>query len=193
VQRVGALNARKVDVRVIAATNHDLRTAVAEKRFREDLYYRLSMVEIQAPRLAERKEDLPLLQLHFVARFAAQYGKQVRGLTHRAQIRLSRHSWPGNVRELENVIGHAVMMTTSDVVDAQDLPPYLIPSSEPPPEPAAAPVPTGGTLAEMERQYILQVLRETGGVISTAASRLGIPRTTLNAMMRKLGISRKDL
>ena len=117
VQRVGALNARKVDVRVIAATNHDLRAAVAEKRFREDLYYRLSMVEIQAPRLAERKEDLPLLQLHFVARFAAQYGKQVRGLTHRAQIRLSQHSWPGNVRELENVIGHAAMMTTSDMVD----------------------------------------------------------------------------
>jgi transcriptional regulator with GAF, ATPase, and Fis domain len=94
VQRVGALSARKVDVRVIAATNHDLRTAVAEKRFREDLYYRLSMVEIQAPGLAERKEDLPLLQRHFVARFAAQYGKEIRGLTHRAQIRLSQHSWP---------------------------------------------------------------------------------------------------
>jgi DNA-binding NtrC family response regulator len=192
VQRVGALNARKVDVRVIAATNHDLRTAVAEKRFREDLYYRLSMVEIQAPRLADRKEDLPLLQLHFVARFTAQYGKQVRGLTHRAQIRLSRHSWPGNVRELENVIGHAVMMTTSDLVDAQDLPAYLHASSEQPEQAAAAPVPNGGTLAEMEREYILQVLRETGGVVSAAAIRLDVPRTTLNAMMRKLGISRAD-
>jgi DNA-binding NtrC family response regulator len=105
VQRVGALNARKVDVRVIAATNHDLRALIAEKRFREDLYYRLSMVEIQVPRLADRKEDLPLLQRHFVTRFAAQYGKQIRGLTHRAQIRLSQHSWPGNVRELENVLG----------------------------------------------------------------------------------------
>jgi DNA-binding NtrC family response regulator len=194
VQRVGALNARKVDVRVIAATNHDLRAAVADKRFREDLYYRLSMVEIQAPRLADRKEDLPLLQLHFVARFATQYGKQVRGLTHRAQIRLSRHSWPGNVRELENVIGHAVMMTTSDTVDAQDLPPYLhAPSEEPEKAAAAAAAPNGGTLAEMERHYILQVLRETGGVISSAAGRLGVPRTTLNAMMRKLGITRKDL
>jgi len=192
VQRVGALNARKVDVRVIAATNHDLRAAVAEKRFREDLYYRLSMVEIQAPKLADRKEDLPLLQLHFVARFAAQYGKQVRGLTHRAQIRLSRHSWPGNVRELENVIGHAVMMTTGDMVDAQDLPPYLHASSEPV-EPKVASMPAGGTLAEMEREYILHVLRETGGVIKAAASRLGVPRTTLNAMMRKLKISRKDL
>ena len=87
VQRVGSLTARKVDVRVIAATNHDLRAAIAEKRFREDLYYRLSMVEIQVPRLAERKEDLPLLERHFIARFAAQYGKEIRGLTHRAQIR----------------------------------------------------------------------------------------------------------
>jgi DNA-binding NtrC family response regulator len=193
-QRVGALNARKVEVRVIAATNHDLRAAVAQKRFREDLYYRLSMVEIHAPGLAERKEDLPLLQAHFVARFAAQYGKHVRGLTHRAQIRLSRHSWPGNVRELENVIGHAVMMTAIDTVDAHDLPPYLHdPSTEELEKAAVAAASNGGTLAEMERQYILKVLRETEGVISAAAGRLGVPRTTLNAMMRKLRISRNDL
>src|SRR5712692_5251764 len=101
VQRVGSLTARKVDVRVVAATNHDLRAAIGEKRFREDLYYRLSMVEIHVPRLAERKEDLPLLERHFISRFAAQYGKEIRGLTPRAQILLARHSWPGNVRELE--------------------------------------------------------------------------------------------
>ena len=192
VQRVGALNARKVDVRVVAATNHDLRAAVAEKRFREDLYYRLSMVEIQAPRLAERKEDLPLLERHFVARFAAQYGKEMRGLTHRAQIRLSQHSWPGNVRELENVIGHAAMMAISDLVDVQDLPSYLHASSETA-EQTAPFLPAGGTLADVEREYIMRVLRETGGVISAAATRLGMPRTTLNAMMTKLEISRKDL
>jgi DNA-binding NtrC family response regulator len=86
------------------------------------------------------------------------------------------------------------MMTSSDTVDAQDLPPYLhAPSEEPQQAAAVLAAPSGGTLAEMERQYILQVLRETGGVISTAASRLGVPRTTLNAMMRKLGISRQDL
>jgi DNA-binding NtrC family response regulator len=192
VQRVGALNARKVDVRVVAATNHDLRTAVAEKRFREDLYYRLSMVEIQAPRLAERKEDLPLLQRHFVARFAKQYGKEMRGLTHRAQIRLSQHPWPGNVRELENVIGHAAMMAISDMVDVQDLPTYLHAPSETA-EQTAASFSAGGTLAAVERAYIIRVLRETDGVISAAASGLGLPRTTLNAMMTKLEISRKDL
>jgi len=191
VQRVGALSGRKVDVRVVAATNRDLRVEVDEKRFREDLYYRLSMVEIQAPRLAERKEDLPLLQRHFVTRFATQYKKEIRGITHRAQIRLSRHSWPGNVRELENVIGHAAMMTMGDMVDAQDLPPYLQASSEHA-DPATESVPAS-TLAEVERAHIIRVLRETGGVVSTAATRLGVPRTTLNALMRKLKISRKDL
>src|SRR6185437_9588859 len=125
VQRVGSLTARKVDVRVIGATNHDLRKAIEEKRFREDLYYRLSMVEISVPSLAERKEDLPLLERFFVSRFAAQYGKEIRGLTHRAQILLTLHSWPGNVRELENVIGHACMMAMGDTIDVQDLPPYL--------------------------------------------------------------------
>jgi formate hydrogenlyase transcriptional activator len=181
-----------VNVRVVAATNHNLRAAVAEKRFREDLYYRLSMVEIQAPRLAERKEDLPLLQRHFIARFAAQYGKEVRGLTYRAQIRLSQHSWPGNVRELENVIAHAAMMTTMEMVDVQDLPPYLhVPSKRP--EQTTVYQPSGGTFAEVEREYIIRVIRETGGVISSAATRLGVPRTTLNAMMRKLGISRNNL
>src|SRR5471032_3383935 len=109
VQRVGSLTPHKVDVRVIAVTNRDLRAAITEKRFREDLYYRLSMVEIRVPGLRERREGLPLLERHFVARFAEQYGKKIRGLTPRAQIRLSLHGWPGNVRELENVIGHACM------------------------------------------------------------------------------------
>src|SRR5450432_4047378 len=122
VQRVGSLTPHKVDVRVIAVTNRDLRAAITEKRFREDLYYRLSMVEIRVPGLRERREDLPLLERHFVAQFAAQYGKKIRGLTPRAQIRLSLHGWPGNVRELENVIGHACMMTQGDTIDVPDLP-----------------------------------------------------------------------
>jgi DNA-binding NtrC family response regulator len=197
VQRVGSLSARKVDVRVIAATNHDLRAAVVGKRFREDLYYRLSMVEIETPRLMERKEDLPLLQRHFVARFARQYKKEIRGITHRAQIRLSKHTWPGNVRELENVIGHAAMMTTGEMLDAHDLPRYLHAASKQDDghagEAAAAPLTGGETLAEVERSHIVRILQETGGVVSATAARLGIPRTTLNGMMLKLNISRKDL
>ena len=104
IQRVGSPAARKVDVRIVAATNRDLRAMVADKQFREDLYYRLSMVEIPLPPLADRKEDLPLLERYFVERFAAQYDKLIRGLTRRAQALLASYSWPGNVRELENVL-----------------------------------------------------------------------------------------
>src|ERR1019366_226284 len=99
---------------------------------------------------------LALLQRCFVSRFAAQYRKEIRGITHRAQIRLSQHSWPGNVRELENVIGHAAMMTTGDVVDTQDLPPYLRASAEHTPR-AAISLPSGDTLGEVERAHILRI------------------------------------
>ena len=123
--RVGSLTPQKVDLRVVAATNRELRQAIAARQFREDLFYRLSMVEIHVPRLAERVEDLPLLTRHFVAKFNRQYGKQIRGLTQRAQIVLARHSWPGNVRELENVIGHASMMTLGEMIDVTDFPDWL--------------------------------------------------------------------
>jgi len=191
VQRVGSLTPRKVDVRVIAATNHDLRTAIHEKRFREDLYYRLSMVEIQVPRLAERKEDLPLLERHFISRFAAQYGKEIRGLTHRAQILLSLHAWPGNVRELENVIGHACMMTLGEMIDVADLPAYLHSAGEAVASAAAAaPLSAGqdsdvGTLEEQERLLILRALEAAGGNQSQAARLLRIGRDALRYKLKK--------
>jgi two-component system, NtrC family, response regulator HydG len=125
VQRIGASAVRRVNVRIIAASNRDLRTAAREKTFREDLYFRLSMVEIKLPSLADRRDDLPLLMRHFVDFFARQYKKQIEGLTRRAEARLLRHDWPGNVRELENVIGYACMMTDSDKIDIHDLPENL--------------------------------------------------------------------
>ncbi|MBZ5636658.1 MAG: sigma-54 dependent transcriptional regulator [Acidobacteriia bacterium] len=187
VQRVGALNTRKVDVRVIAATNHDLQALIAQKRFREDLYYRLSMVEIQVPRLAERKEDLPLLQRHFVVRFAAQYGKEIRGLTYRTQIRLSQHSWPGNVRELENVIGHAAMMSVGDMIDVQDLPAYLhAEAGAEHAEPIAAPLaPSVGSLEEQERLLLKRAIEAAGGNQSKAARILRIGRDALRYKLKK--------
>ena len=194
VQRVGSLTARKVDVRVVGATNHDLRKAIEEKRFREDLYYRLSMVEIQVPSLAERKEDLPLLERHFVSKFAAQYGKEIRGLTHRAQILLTLHSWPGNVRELENVIGHACMMTMGDTIDVQDLPPYLQAQHEGNAGHAAeaaaealGPTPANGvgTLEEQERLLIVRALQAAGGNQSQAARILRIGRDALRYKLKK--------
>src|ERR1700733_8742399 len=177
VQRVGSLSTRKVDVRVIAATNHDLRALIHEKRFREDLYYRLSMVELRVPPLAERREDLPLLERHLLAKFAAQYKKQIRGLTHRAQILLSLHSWPGNVRELENVLGHASMMTMGDTIDVQDLPAYMNPSPEAAMESSA--LEQGGTLDEQERILIIRALEAAGGNQSQAARALRIGRDAL--------------
>jgi DNA-binding NtrC family response regulator len=189
VLRVGSLTPRKVDVRVIAATNRDLRKSIEEKRFREDLYYRLSMVEIGVPRLADRKEDLPLLERHFVSKFAQQYGKQIRGLTHRAQILMSLHSWPGNVRELENVVGHACMMALGDTVDVADLPAYLQ-VHEKHAEPASVVTPAasdGGvaTLEEQERLLIVRALQSAGGNQSQAARLLRIGRDALRYKMKK--------
>ncbi len=188
VQRVGSLTTRKVDVRVIAATNHDLRLAIQEKRFREDLYYRLSMVELNVPALAERREDLPLLERHFISKFASQYQKQIHGLTHRAQILLALHSWPGNVRELENVVGHAAMMTGGDTIDVQDLPAYLnTPAAH---HHGTAPDSTpslehGGTLDEQERILIVRALEAAGGNQSQAARILRIGRDALRYKLKK--------
>jgi DNA-binding NtrC family response regulator len=193
VQRIGALTARKVDVRVVAATNHDLRALIADKRFREDLYYRLSMVEIQMPRLEQRKEDLPLLQRHFVARFAAQYKKDLHGLTRRAQIRLAQHAWPGNVRELENVIGHAAMMSMGKLIDVQDLPPYLRSESDrdAPTVDPLLPADTY-TLEEQERRLLLQAMQQAGGNQSQAARSLRIGRDALRYKLKKHNLDSPD-
>ena len=186
VQRVGSLSPRKVDVHVIAATNQDLHSAVAGKRFREDLYYRLSMVEIHVPRLAERKEDLPLLERHFIAKFAAQYKKEIRGLTHRAQVRLSLHNWPGNVRELENVLGHACMMALGDTIDVQDLPGYLrSPATQEESRQTLVAETDVGTLAEQERLLIIRALEAAGGNQSQAARILRIGRDALRYKLKK--------
>src|ERR1035438_3348445 len=124
-QRVGSPVARKTDVRIVAATNRDLRKLASQGAFREDLYYRLSMIEIRLPSLAERPEDLPLLERYFLERLAKEYAKPIPRLTRRAEAVLARYSWPGNVRELENVLGHACMMTDSDSIDVADLPESL--------------------------------------------------------------------
>ena len=189
VQRVGSLRARQVDVRVVAATNHDLRAQIAEKRFREDLYYRLSMVEIKAPALADRKEDLPLLERFFIQKFAAQYRKPVKLLTPRSQILLTRHFWPGNVRELENVIGHACMLATGEAIDVADLPPYLrqAPATAgvaAPAEALANPAPAL-SFDEQERRLIQQALERSGGNQVRAARLLGITRDKLRYKIKK--------
>ena len=191
VLRVGSLTPRRVDVHVIAATHRDLRSAISDKLFREDLYYRLSMVEVHVPALKDRPEDLPLLIRFFVERFAAQFRKELRGLTQRAHIVLARHNWPGNVRELENVLGHACMMAQATTVDVQDLPEYLrFPSRHPQstPTPIAAPPPDNETFEEHEKHLIAEALSRANGNQSQAARALRIGRDALRYKMRKHGL-----
>jgi len=195
--RVGSLSPQKIDVRILAATNRDLRSAIADKQFREDLYYRLSMVEIHVPRLGERMEDIPLLTRHFIEKFAKQYGKDIRGLTQRAQILLSRHGWPGNVRELENVIGHACMMAMGDTLDVADLPEWLrqpagkiqpqsTSSTEVSSVDTSAPPPS--SFDEHEKTLLLQTLEQVHGNQSEAARQLRIGRDALRYKMKKHGL-----
>ncbi len=186
VQRVGSLTAKKVDVRVIAATNHDLRKAVADRRFREDLFYRLTMVEIRLPALRERKEDLPLLTRHFLDKFSRQFDKNVRAVSRRAQVVLARHEWPGNVRELENVVGHACMIAAADMIDVGDLPGYLTAGAGGHPDPPAAA--SSESFADHEKQLIAEAMERASGNQSEAARALRIGRDALRYKMKKHGL-----
>jgi DNA-binding NtrC family response regulator len=193
VQRVGSLQARKVNFRAIAATHRELPAMIRENRFREDLYYRLSMVEIRVPPLSERKEDVPLLARHFIEKFSKQFNKPVHSMTQRASIVLGRHDWPGNVRELENAIGHACMMALGDTIDVVDLPEYL--RGEPS---ALRQVPTASSVLETdapnsllensERNLISDALSKASGNQSEAARILRIGRDALRYKMKKYGL-----
>ena len=181
---VGSLNPRRVDVRVIAATHRDLRSAIGAGSFREDLFYRLSMVELTVPPLAERREDIPLLAKHFTRHFSEQYGKSIQGLTPKTLLVLERHSWPGNVRELEHVIGRACILTGSPQLDVADLPEYLtrpLADSE-----GVAEV--SSPLAAQERRLLDEALKAAYGNQSEAARFLGIGRDALRYKMKKFGL-----
>ncbi len=184
VQRVGSLTPRNIDVRVIAATHRNLRTMVREGQFREDLYYRLAVVEIPLPILASRREDLPLLERYFIGKFSTEYNKPIAGLVRRAQTRLATYPWPGNIRELENVIGNACMMADGNLIDISDLPERLRgPLNED----------VGGdetflSLDELQRRHILRVLEGVGGNKARAAEVLGIGRATIYQLLSRMKI-----
>ena len=181
-ERLGGTRTIPIDVRLIAATNRNLSQMMADKAFRADLYYRLNVFPITVPPLRDRPEDIPILVRHFARKYARKMGRQIDKIPPDTMRALVNYTWPGNVRELENFIERAVILSQGSSLRA------------PLDELRAAGVESaGGTLEQVEREHILRVLRETDGVVSRAATRLGIPRTTLNAMMRKLGISRKNL
>lgn len=203
IQRIGSLTARRVNVRIIAATHRDLHAAIREGRFREDLFYRLSMVEIEVPPLRDRIEDIPLLAGHFIAHFAALYRKPLHGLSPRVRSILEEYTWPGNVRELENVLGHACMMAAGEQIEPGDLPIRILPantaSTHPSPiAPHEAATPNQMTesvkeplpfLAAQEREMIALALASCAGNQSDAARKLGIGRDALRYKMKKYGLA----
>jgi DNA-binding NtrC family response regulator len=188
VQRVGSPAVTKVDVRVVAATNRDLHEMSRQGKFREDLYFRLSAVELKVPSLAQRPEDLPLLERHFLKAFAAQYNKSVSGLTRRAQTVLARYPWPGNIRELQNVIEHACMMTESDVIDVRDLPERVQNQAAA----ADADYEVLMSIDQLERRHAQRVLDHVGGNKVRAAEVLGISRTHLYQLLKESAEKQKE-
>jgi PAS domain S-box-containing protein len=182
-ERLGGTKTIPIDVRLLAATNRNLTQMMGDKLFRSDLYYRLKVFPITTPPLRDHPEDIPMLARHFTKKYAAKMERTIEKIPSETMRALVNWPWPGNVRELENFIERSVILSRGPNLRAP-LAELLA---------TAAESSSGSTLEEVERDYILRVFRETGGVISAAATRLGVPRTTLNAMMKKLGISRGDL
>ena len=183
--RVGGNEMIKVDVRVVSATNKDIRKAVASGQFREDVYYRLNVVTIELPPLRERKEDIPLLAEHFLKKFALENQKKITGFSPDATDFLLKYEWPGNVRELENAIERAVILAQNSNIEVTDLPHQNLPLAR-----SASP---GKRLKEAEKNHILTILAETHGNYSEAARILGISRMTLYNKARAYGINVKEI
>ena len=177
VRPVGSDQATPLDVRIIAATNHDLPARIRAGQFRDDLYYRLAVIPIQLPALRERKEDIPLLAEHFLGRAIAVSGKQVLGFTPETMTILLRHPWPGNVRELENVVERAVTLSAGGTIAPDAL--LLDASASPPTALTLAQLPRRPTLQELTDEYVALVLQETEGDKARAADLLGISKRTL--------------
>jgi PAS domain S-box-containing protein len=181
-ERLGGTKTIPIDVRLVAATNRNLTQMMSDKLFRSDLYYRLKVFPILTPLLRDHAEDIPHLARHFVRKYAFKMGRQIDKIPAETIKALMEWPWPGNVRELENFIERSVILTNGPSLRA--------PLSEIRPD--AVPAANESTLEQVEHDHVLRVLRESGGVVTTAATRLGLHRTTLNAMMKKLGISRED-
>ena len=190
IRRVGGTSDRRVDVRILAATNRRLEEEVAAGRFREDLYYRLNVIEITIPPLRERIEDVPMLVQHFVDKYARELGKPIREVREEALRLLLAYSYPGNVRELENAVERAVALSKDGLIGEEALPPQILQ----PPEPASGGriSPTGVDLEELVNEYerglLLEALRRTKGVKKRAAGLLGISFRSFRYRLEKLGL-----
>ncbi len=193
-RRVGGLEELQADIRVIAATNQDLTRAVAEGRFREDLYYRINVIPIVLPPLRDRREDIPLVADHFLAKYAEQMGKDLTGISRSAMDLLGQHDWPGNIRELENVIERAVALESTPTVLPESLPPTLrMTKAARVDQSASEALPDGGFdleahVKEIERGYIAQALQRAGGVQVKAAELLGMSFRSFRYYVKKYNL-----
>ena len=187
-ERVGGEETVEVDVRIIAATNRDLKEEIRKGTFREDLYYRLNVVNIQVPPLRERRDDIPLLAMAFLSEFAEENGKKLEGFDPKARQALYAYPWPGNVRELRNSVESAVVMAGSGLVGLDDLPPNVRSSGEE----RDVRVPVGSTLEEAEKILISETLAAQGGNKSRTAEVLGIGRKTLYQKIEEYGLEDEE-
>jgi two-component system response regulator AtoC len=194
VQRVGSVQPRKVDVRIVVATNRDLRAEAEAGRFRSDLFYRLNVVELSVPPLRDRREDIPYLTAAFVREFAGRFGKDIEGVSPAAERILMSGAWAGNVRELRNVLERACMLADDLTLNERDVA-TAMPATLESPRPAARPAPIRELppdgLDAIERDHIVRVLGETRGNKLAAARRLGISRRTLYRRLERHGLAKE--
>jgi DNA-binding NtrC family response regulator len=177
VRPLGDTNSYPIDVRIISASNRDIKEMIHQAKFREDLYYRLKVIDIELPPLRERREDIPLLVQHFMSRFDKEPKKKATGVSEEALKFLINYSWPGNVRELENIIQRAITLSQHEVILPEDLPAPMIQGADE--NPIEKGLREKYTLDQLEKEYIRKVLIEVGGNKSKAAERLGLDRKTL--------------
>jgi PAS domain S-box-containing protein len=183
---LGGVETVRCNVRLVAASNRPLQALVREGRFREDLFYRVHVVRVELPALRDRREDLPLLVEHFVARFNRLKGRDIAGISDAALARLMAHDFPGNVRELENILEHAFVLCRTGIIEVKHLPPHLRGDAL-----AASGLPAGLTLAAMEKLLIRDALRRNDGNRAAAARELGMDASTLFRKLKSLGLRRE--
>jgi two-component system response regulator HydG len=186
-ERTNSNAAIRANTRIIAATNRDLKAMVSDGKFREDLFYRLNVINLQLPPLRERASDVPALAMHFLRRYSEENAKKVERLSEAALTRLAAYTWPGNVRELENVIERAVVLSETGVIEAEHLPPEVVPG----PNVGAPPIP-GSTMGEIERYVILTTLAAQSGSTSRAADVLGISVRKIQYKLQEYGSAPKS-
>ncbi|MDT5061221.1 MAG: hypothetical protein QOH63_1680 [Acidobacteriota bacterium] len=192
IRRVGGNRTIKVDVRVVAATNRDLRAMVADGRFRDDLYYRINVLSVDVPPLRERRDDIPVLIDYFLKKHTRNTSRLVRGLTPETRRLMLNYSWPGNVRQLESAIERAILLCEGDLITVEDLPLEVRQESRPQAEGAFKLPPEGIAFEDVERSLIMQAMEQTDYNITKSAKLLGLTFRTLQYRLEKFGIKRPD-